>query len=234
MTETDPSAAPAQPAALPAEPPAESPAARPLPAGVLREPQQQRSREKVARILAATARLLEERDYEEVGTKLIAAEAGVSIGVLYRFFPDKEAIVTTLTARWLDEFDALGRRVLSGPLPDTPGELAARLLDAHARFRREQPGFHRLWFAGPPPPALRAYGDANDRRLAAAVHSTLVSRYGYPDTPAFALRAELAVLSAAHLLNTAFQDRPEGDPAVLAEIQLMLDRWLFERPTAAG
>src|SRR5215471_3682199 len=58
-----------------------------------RAPQQSRSREKVARILATTARLLEQRPYEEIGTKLIAAEAGVSVGILYRFFPDKEAIV---------------------------------------------------------------------------------------------------------------------------------------------
>jgi AcrR family transcriptional regulator len=61
----------------------------PLPAGVLRAPQQQRSREKVERILAATARLLERygdhpQADEQFGTKQIAAEAGVSVGTLYR------------------------------------------------------------------------------------------------------------------------------------------------------
>ncbi|MDH6121111.1 AcrR family transcriptional regulator [Kitasatospora sp. GAS204A] len=202
----------------------------PLPAGVLREPQQQRSREKVARILAATARLLEQHDYDEVGTKLIAAEAEVSIGVLYRFFPDKHAIVSTLTVRWLDEFTALTEQILSGPLPATASELAAQLLDAHARFRREQPGFHRLWFAGPALPALREYDENTDRRLAGAIRTVLVDRYGYPDTPAFALRADLAVASAGRLLNSAFRDRPEGDPAILAEIHLMMERWLLARP----
>ncbi|GAB2728232.1 TetR/AcrR family transcriptional regulator [Kitasatospora kifunensis] len=206
----------------------------PLPVGVLREPQQQRSREKVARILAATARLLQERDYEEVGTKLIAAEAEVSVGVLYRFFPDKQAIVSTLTVRWLDEFTAITEQVLTGPLPPTPSELGAQLVEAHARFRREQPGFHRLWFYGPPLPALREYDENTDRQLAAAIRTALVDRYGYPDTPAFALRTELVVASAGRLLNTAFRDHPEGDPAILAEIRLMLDRWLFEREAAIG
>ncbi|WP_329561719.1 TetR/AcrR family transcriptional regulator [Kitasatospora sp. NBC_01266] len=204
----------------------------PLPAGVLREPQQQRSREKVARILTATAKLLEERDYEEVGTKLIAAEAGVSVGVLYRFFPDKHAIVSTLVVRWLDEFTTLTDQVLAGPLPGTPGELTARLLDAHVRFRREQPGFQRLCLSGPPLPALREYDEATDRRLAAAIRTVLVRHYGYPATPGFVLRTELVVATAGRLLDTAFRDLPEGDPAILAEIRLMLDRWLLERPAA--
>jgi hypothetical protein len=48
--------------------------ARPGGAHLGRMPQQSRSREKVARILATTARLLEQRPYEEIGTKLIAAD----------------------------------------------------------------------------------------------------------------------------------------------------------------
>ncbi|WP_327070299.1 TetR/AcrR family transcriptional regulator [Kitasatospora sp. NBC_01302] len=206
----------------------------PPPAGILREPQQQRSREKVARILAATTRLLEEHAYEEIGTKLIAAEAGVSIGVLYRFFPDKHAIAGTLTLRWLDEFLELTERALAGPRPATAGELTSRVLDAHVRFRREQPGFRGLWFNGPPQPALRAYDEENDARLAAAIRTVLVSDYGYPDTPAFALRTALAVSTTGKLLDTAFRHRPEGDEAVLAEIRLMLNGWLLDRSRSSG
>ncbi|MFF7633364.1 TetR/AcrR family transcriptional regulator [Kitasatospora sp. NPDC008050] len=206
----------------------------PPPAGILREPQQQRSREKVARILAATTRLLEERSYEEIGTKLIAAEAGVSIGVLYRFFPDKHAIASTLTLRWLDEFLELTDRALAHPRPATAGELTDRVLDAHVRFRREQPGFRGLWFNGPPLPALLDHDEENDARLAAAIRTVLVSDYGYPDTPAFARRAGLAVSAAGKLLNTAFRDRPEGDEAILAEIRLMLTGWLLDRTLPSG
>lgn len=115
--------------------------------GALRAPQQARSREKVARILAATARLLAELPYAELGTKRIAAEAGVSVGMLYRFFPDKHAIATALAADWLDRFVASTERVLASS-PATPELLLARLLDAQAEFRRAQPGFRRLWYAG--------------------------------------------------------------------------------------
>ncbi|MFG2125412.1 helix-turn-helix domain-containing protein [Streptomyces sp. NPDC048710] len=40
-----------------------------------------------------TAALLEATPYDDLGTKLIAAEARVSVGVLYRYFADKEATV---------------------------------------------------------------------------------------------------------------------------------------------
>jgi AcrR family transcriptional regulator len=198
--------------------------------GALRTPQQQRSREKVARILAATARLLEDRPYDEVGTKLIAAEAGVSIGVLYRFFPDKHAIVSALTVDWLDQFVRQAEEVLAGPLPATPRELMVQLLGENARFRREQPGFRRLWYNGPPLPALREVDEANDRTLADLIRQALVDEYGYADTPRFALRTRLAVRAAGGLLNAAFRDIPEGDPEILAEIELLLERWLLALP----
>ncbi|MER5862936.1 TetR/AcrR family transcriptional regulator [Kitasatospora sp. NPDC002040] len=200
--------------------------------GALRAPQQQRSREKVSRILAATARLLEERPYDEVGTKLIAAEAGVSVGVLYRFFPDKHAIVTALTVDWLDRIVQITVRALAGPLPADPRELIVRLLSEHTRFRTEQPGFHRLWYDGPPLPALREYDQASDRAIADLIRTVLVGEYGYADTPAFALRTRLAVHTAADLLNAAFRDRSDGDPAILAETELLLSRWLLALPDA--
>ena len=56
------------------------------------QPRQARSRDKLDRILAATAELLQELSYDEVGTRLIAERAGVSVGSLYRFFPDKDSI----------------------------------------------------------------------------------------------------------------------------------------------
>ncbi|MDH6142310.1 AcrR family transcriptional regulator [Kitasatospora sp. GP30] len=206
----------------------------PLPAGVLRAPQQQRSREKVARILAATAQLLERHDHGQIGTKLIAAEAQVSIGVLYRFFPDKHAIFSSLMVHWLDQYLAAVESVVDAELPPTPSELGARLISAQVRVRRGTPGHLGLWFHAPPPPELREYDQAVDRRIAAVIHAALVRGYGYPDTAAFRLRTELVVAAAAQLLITAFKLAPDGDPRVIGEIQLMLDGWLFARASDTG
>jgi AcrR family transcriptional regulator len=62
-------------------------------------PRQARSRETFDAIVDACARILRTRDYARVTTNHVAERAGVSIGTLYEFFPNKEAIVATLIER---------------------------------------------------------------------------------------------------------------------------------------
>lgn len=50
-------------------------------------------------MIEAAARLLAESGYEALTTNRIAERAGVSIGTLYEFFPDKETIVAVLAER---------------------------------------------------------------------------------------------------------------------------------------
>ena len=71
-----------------------------------REPQQARSRARLAGLLDAAEALLVREGPEALTTTRIADEAGVSVGSLYRWFPDKAAIVDALTRRYLAEFEA--------------------------------------------------------------------------------------------------------------------------------
>jgi AcrR family transcriptional regulator len=54
-------------------------------------------------MLDATARLLETRGFAELTTNHVAALAGVSIGSLYEYFPDKETLVAELARRTIRE-----------------------------------------------------------------------------------------------------------------------------------
>jgi len=54
-------------------------------------------------ILDVTRTLLQERGWENVGTREIASEAGIANGTLFNYFPTKEAIVGTLVADALAE-----------------------------------------------------------------------------------------------------------------------------------
>jgi AcrR family transcriptional regulator len=58
----------------------------------VREPVQQRGKEKKARIIMATRKLLNSLDYEAVTTNKIAGEAGVSVGTFYSYFKDKRDV----------------------------------------------------------------------------------------------------------------------------------------------
>ena len=64
-----------------------------------KSPRQKRSREMVARLLDATATTLGERGLDGTTTNHIAERAGVSIGSLYQYFPDKDALVAALLER---------------------------------------------------------------------------------------------------------------------------------------
>ncbi|WP_411823843.1 TetR/AcrR family transcriptional regulator [Leptospira sp. 'Mane'] len=61
-----------------------------------REPKQLRSKERVQKILDTTIQLLQDVGYDSITTDAIASECGISVGSLYQFFPNKEAILYSL------------------------------------------------------------------------------------------------------------------------------------------
>ncbi|WP_459958567.1 TetR/AcrR family transcriptional regulator [Nocardia sp. IFM 10818] len=66
-----------------------------------RHPTQQRAQATRDHVLATAARVFGERGIAETSTNRIAAEAGVSIGTVYRYFPDRAVIVDELLERML-------------------------------------------------------------------------------------------------------------------------------------
>ena len=65
-----------------------------------REPVQARARERVGRILAAAEELIAAHGADALKMNEIAERAGVPIGSLYQYFPDKSAIILTLADRF--------------------------------------------------------------------------------------------------------------------------------------
>lgn len=72
-----------------------------------REPVQERSRARVERMLAAAHDLLAERGFEGLTMERVAQDAGVPIGSLYQFFPDRNALLARLFSQFLQMTDAL-------------------------------------------------------------------------------------------------------------------------------
>jgi AcrR family transcriptional regulator len=72
-------------------------------------PKQKRSREMVERLLDAAAATLAERGLSDTTTNHSADKAGVSIGSLYQYFPDKEALMDALMERVCDRVSSAFR-----------------------------------------------------------------------------------------------------------------------------
>ena len=70
-----------------------------------KRPSQERSRATVDTILDATARVLIHAGFDGLTTNAVATKAGVSIGSLYQYFPNKEAMVSALIERHMNEMN---------------------------------------------------------------------------------------------------------------------------------
>jgi AcrR family transcriptional regulator len=70
------------------------------------EPVQKRALERRQAILQVTALLLEEVGQDDLTTILVAKRAGISVGTLYHYFPNKHAILYALGEQWLEEVES--------------------------------------------------------------------------------------------------------------------------------
>src|SRR5262250_749285 len=80
---------------------------RPVRTTPRKRPRQARSRATVDSILEATARVLVKRSFDGLTTNLVAEAAGISIGSLYQYFPNKAALVGALIEKHVDDLTSL-------------------------------------------------------------------------------------------------------------------------------
>lgn len=112
-----------------------------------RTPKQKRGQQRVEQILDAAARLVVSEGYEHVSTNAIAKEAKTSIGSLYQFFPNKDAVYLALAQRYVDELSGLlAQTAMAEDETLSFPDRFDQLLDELAIFYLENPGFQPLLF----------------------------------------------------------------------------------------
>ncbi len=111
-----------------------------------RQPKQARSQERVKQILDAAEQLFLEVGYESTTTRRIAARATVSVGSLYQFFPDKEAILKALAIRYMETqyqqfLDLHTPEAVTLPLHS----YVDRMIDVFDQFYTDYPGSRAIF-----------------------------------------------------------------------------------------
>jgi AcrR family transcriptional regulator len=105
------------------------------PAPRWRNPVQERARITVEAILDTVVKLLKQNGASAITTNRIAEIAGVSIGSVYQYFPNKRAIFIALHARHIDQVDSVIQRALAehaeSPLEDLIRALVESMVEAH-------------------------------------------------------------------------------------------------------
>jgi AcrR family transcriptional regulator len=99
-------------------------------------PQQDRSHMTVEAILEATTHILAEEGYYKANTNRIAERAGISIGSLYQYFPNKESLMAALMEQHSNEIAELVesklQHLFDAPLETAIPELVRAVIAAHA------------------------------------------------------------------------------------------------------
>jgi AcrR family transcriptional regulator len=201
--------------------------AQPLAGPLRRVPVQGRSVARVNRMLDACAQLVDEVGYDGLTTTLLAERAGVAIGSVYQFFPDKRAIVQALTLRNLEAYlQRLSARLQQEKSTHWWGAVDAAI-DEYIAMHRTTPGFRTLHFGDVVDVHLLDDERDNNAVIAARIAALLHERYELTgDRIEFAL--SIAVEAADALIKMAFRRAPNGDVAVLDEARSLIKEYLHK------
>lgn len=163
-------------------------------------PAQERSRATVAAILTAAARIFATHGYAAGTPNRIAARAGVSIGSLYEYFPNKDALLVALVEAHMSEGEAVLLRTAAEvadarlPLPEAVRRFVTAMVSLHA----QDPAFHRVIFEESPlPPRVRRRLADIEGRACALLAAYLEAHPEFTrDDPALAARIVVQTVEA--------------------------------------
>jgi AcrR family transcriptional regulator len=106
-----------------------------------RVPQQERGERRVAQLLEAAASVLAEMGYDAATMTEIAERAGASIGAVYQYFPNKEAIVQALRIQYGNEMREQWTHLEEFTAGLSVKQIANRFVDVMVRFIEEHPAY---------------------------------------------------------------------------------------------
>jgi AcrR family transcriptional regulator len=162
-------------------------------------------------------------------TTRIAEVAGVPIGSVYRFFPDKAAIVHALATRYWSDFDDLVAGAAEADEHESLPDAVTVVIDILAAGFRARPGFLALWYGGLRTEAVRDATRPTRQAIAASIERILARHWPGASPAALSSAAQMVVLAGDGLLREAFRRDRAGDRALLEESKLMLRSYLAAR-----
>jgi AcrR family transcriptional regulator len=192
-----------------------------------RVPTQDRSRQRVERILDAAAEIFADIGYDAATTDAIALRAGTSIGSLYQFFPNKQALYNAIADRHLSRarvvFDAL---MTPDALMRPWQEILDASVDAFSAFDRTDKDFRAVWINWHLSGEFLVAGQALNREFAMRTEAVLAqqSRSLTPARRALVATVMVEVMSA--MLFLAARKDHDAAEKIVAETKVLLRRYL--------
>jgi AcrR family transcriptional regulator len=187
-----------------------------------RQPVQERARHTVEQILDTAAALLEEAGVEAFNTNVLADRAAVRVRTVYRYFPNKLAVITAVAERLAHEWDSWFDRfqALADPNSDWRA-LWVAYVDAFVGGIRKVPGGLAIRRAMRALPELQAIDRQDNERLARQLAVALSRRgIGLPRRR-LNLMSRILVETAVTVLDLALFEPPARARALIEELKCL-------------
>ncbi|MBC7724751.1 MAG: TetR/AcrR family transcriptional regulator [Burkholderiaceae bacterium] len=168
------------------------------------EPVQARSTARLTSLLDAAAAVVDEIGYERLTTAMIAERAGSSIGTVYRYFPDRIAVLHALSGRSMSRFMTEGLPLIEAEGISTWTDAVGAALDYWVDAYRSEPGFRALRFGDVLDLRPRIGDLTNNGVVASAILAVLTRSHGVDGGEESQFRLEVALELADSLLARAF------------------------------
>ena len=170
-------------------------------------PKQERSQATVEAILTATTRILTEEGYDQFTTNRVAELAGVSIGSLYQYFPNKEALIFALAEHHANEMAQIAQHHLEGledsSIMDALQQIIKAVLAAHGVNSKLYRVLHEQV------PRSEVMRQSDDAKMETMLRSFLAQRIDQLQPKNLDLTVFLIGRTIKALIYGAMIDRPE-------------------------
>ena len=185
------------------------------------KPKQERAKRTYEAILTAAAELLVEVGVERISTNIVAERAGITVPALYRYFPNKYAVLNALSAACMDKQNAVFQQWFDQYLEQGDPQLLADeiygLLKGTYDVTQEQVGGLEVVQALRAVEPLREVRIASHRVVSSQFATIAAEFLGRPADELVMTQARLTVNLGYAVVEMAMEDQPLSAESILRE-----------------
>ncbi len=200
---------------------------------VRNEPVQARSSERIGALLDAASAVVAEVGIERLTTAMVAERANASIGTVYRYFPDRIAVLSAMSLRGFERFLRLSVEKLDAAQPTSMEAAFDSLVDAAVEMHRSEPGYTSIRLSDQIALPEVDGGSAASARIAAPLAKIFVEELGVTDEPGLVDRIDIALTVVDSLLVRAFIIDSRGDAGAIEACRRLVSTILAGSTVAA-
>ena len=190
------------------------------------EPAQERSLARIDALLDAAATVVDDLGFDRLSTAQVAELAGASIGTVYRYFPDRIALLVALRDRAVMRYRQAASVAMDKQSPNTWQEVVALLADVFASMFRSEPGFRIMRYEEVGGVEDASASEDHVVSFSERVAEILVASYGFTMNEDLVFRLRIASQMAEALIERAYLREAQGDERMLAEAGIVAIAYL--------